>query len=112
LGVKRTLTQIGVSRSTFYRWYDLNRRLGEAGLEGRRAGRKRPAWNRIRDKVRTEITEMALERPELSPRELAAAFTDYRLLRARSLISSPDPIVMNAADELRRSMSVDPICSH
>ena len=26
--IKRTLEQIGVSRPTFYRWYDLYRRLG------------------------------------------------------------------------------------
>ena len=71
LGVKRTLAKIGVSRSTFYRWYDLYRRFGEPGLEDRRAGPKRPAWNRIPDEVRSEIIEMALERPELSPRELA-----------------------------------------
>jgi putative transposase len=49
LGVKRTLAKIGVSRSTFYRWYDLYRRFGEAGLKDRRAGPKWPAWNRIPD---------------------------------------------------------------
>jgi transposase-like protein len=36
LPVKRTLATIGVSRPTFYRWYDLYRRFGEAGLEDRR----------------------------------------------------------------------------
>ena len=112
LGVKRTLAKIGVSRSTFYRWYDLYRRFGEAGLEDRRAGPKRPAWNRIPDEVRSEIIEMALERPELSPRELAVTFTDerqyfvseasvYRLLRARGLITSPAHIVLKAADEFK-----------
>ena len=35
--IKRTLEQIGVSRPTFYRWYDLYRRFGEAGLEDRRS---------------------------------------------------------------------------
>ena len=112
LGVKRTLAKIGVSRSTFYRWYDLYRRFGEAGLEDRRAGPKRPAWNRISDEVRSEIIKMALERPELSPRELAVTFTDerqyfvseasvYRLLRARGLITSPAHIVLKAADEFK-----------
>ena len=112
LGVKRTLAKIGVSRSTFYRWYDLYRRFGEVGLEDRRAGPKRPAWNRIPDEVRAEIIEMALERPELSPRELAITFTDerqyfvseasvYRLLRARGLITSPAHIVLKAADEFK-----------
>ena len=39
LGVKRTLEKIGVSRTTFYRWYDLYQRFGEQGLEDRRRGR-------------------------------------------------------------------------
>jgi transposase InsO family protein len=84
----------------------------KAGLEDRRAGPKRPAWNRIPDEVRSEIIEMALERPELSPRELAVTFTDerqyfvseasvYRLLRARGLITSPAHIVLKAADEFK-----------
>ena len=34
LPVKQTLAKIGVSRPIFYRWYDLYRRFGEAGLEG------------------------------------------------------------------------------
>ena len=87
-------------------------RRREAGLEDRRAGPKRPAWNRIPDEVRAEIIEMALERPELSPRELAVTFTDerqyfvseasvYRLLRARGLITSPAHIVLKAADEFK-----------
>ena len=32
LPVKRTLEMLGVSRPTFYRWYDLYRRFGEVGL--------------------------------------------------------------------------------
>jgi putative transposase len=112
LPVKQTLAKIGVSRPTFYRWYDLYRRFGEAGLEDRRAGPKRPGWNRIPDEERAEIVEMALERPELSPRELAVTFTDerqyfvseasvYRILKARGLITSPAFIVMKAADEFK-----------
>ena len=42
LPVKHTLAKIGVSRPTFYRWYDLYRRFGEVGLEDKRAGPKRP----------------------------------------------------------------------
>ena len=37
LPVKHTLAKIGVSRPTFYRWYDLYCRFGEAGLK--RGGR-------------------------------------------------------------------------
>ena len=49
--IKRTLEQIGVSRPTFYRWYDLYRRFGEAGLEDKRSGTSN-VWNRIPDTVR------------------------------------------------------------
>ena len=112
LPVKQTLAKIGVSRPTFYRWYDLYRRFGEAGLENRRAGPKRPAWNRIPDDVRGEVINMALDKPDLSPREVAVTFTDersyfvseasvYRLLKAQGLITSPAYIVMKAANEFK-----------
>src|SRR3974390_829408 len=79
LPARRTLERLGVSRPTFYRWYDLYRRFGEAGLEDHRAGPRR-VWNRIPEAVRGEVLELALDRPELSPRELAVAFTDERAL--------------------------------
>jgi putative transposase len=111
LPVKRTLDKLGVSRPTFYRWYDRYRRFGETGLEDRRGGPRR-VWNRIPEAVRGQVLDLALERPELSPRELAVTFTDtkaqfiseasvYRLLKAAGLITSPAYIVMKAADEFR-----------
>ena len=111
LATKRALEKLGVSRPTFYRWYDLYRRFGEAGLADRRSAPGR-VWNRVPDAVRGQVVELALERPELSPRELAVTFTDeraqfiseasvYRLLKARGLITSPAYIVMKAADEFR-----------
>jgi len=57
--VKKTLDQIGVPRPTFYRWYDLYRRFGEAGLEDRRGGSGR-VWNRIPEQVCGQVLEMAL----------------------------------------------------
>ena len=62
--------------------------------------------------MRTQIIEMALDCPELSPRELAVRFTDekryfvseasvYRLLKSQDLITSPAYIVIKAADEFR-----------
>ena len=111
LGVKRTLDKIGVSRTTFYRWYDLYARFGESGLADRRAGPGR-VWNRIPNDIRRDLIDMALERPELSPRELAVTFTDerayfvseasvYRLLKAHDLITSPAFTVIKAADEFQ-----------
>ncbi len=62
--------------------------------------------------VRGEIIDLALDEPELSPRELAVRFTDtkdyfvseasvYRLLKAHDLITSPAFVVIKAADEFR-----------
>ena len=33
-------------------------------------------WNRIPEAVRSQIVDLALDQPELSPRELAVRFTD------------------------------------
>src|SRR5450755_4716127 len=79
-----------------------------AGLEDRKPRSER-VWNRIPDDVRQRIIELALDEPELSPREIAVAFTDrersyvseasvYRLLRAEGLLTSPAFIVMKAAE--------------
>ena len=111
LSVRRTLAQIGVPPATFYRWYDLYQTGGPEALEDRspRPGR---VWNRIPDEVRERIVQLALDEPELSPRELAVQFTDtesyfvseasvYRLLKAHDLITSPAFVVIKAADEFR-----------
>ena len=98
LSARRTLAKLGVPRTTFYRWYDRWRAFGEAGLEDRRPHPGR-VWNRIPDDVRREVVELALDEPELSPRELAVRFTHakkhfvseasvYRILKAHDLIAS------------------------
>ena len=111
LPVRRTLDKLGVSRPTFYRWYDLYRRFGEVGLEDHWAGPRR-VWNRVPEAIQGQVIDLALERPELSPRELAVTFTDerkyfvseasvYRLLKAHDLITSPAYVVIKAADEFK-----------
>jgi transposase InsO family protein len=108
LPVRQTLAQIGIAKSTFYAWLD---RYAVGGLDALEDRKPRPArvWNRIRDDVRQTIITFALDQPELSPREIATAFTErertyvseasvYRLLRAEGLITSPAFIVMKAAD--------------
>jgi putative transposase len=111
LSVRRTLEKIGIPRATFYRWYDLYLSGGPESLEDR-APRPSRVWNRIPDAVRDRILQLALDQPELSPRELAVRFTDtegyfvseasvYRLLKAHNLITSPAFIVMKAADEFK-----------
>lgn len=111
LSAKRTLTQLGIPKTTFYRWYDQFLTHGPEGLEDGKGGSSR-VWNRIADEVRGQIIAMALEHSELSPRELAVSFCDeknyfvseasvYRLLKERGLISSPAYIVMKAANEYK-----------
>ncbi|EKV27729.1 helix-turn-helix, Fis-type protein [Caenispirillum salinarum AK4] len=111
LPVRRTLDKLGIPTTTFYRWYDRYQRLGTAGLRDRTSGPGR-VWNRIPDAVRQDIVALALERPELSPRELAMTFTDtrryfvseasvYRLLKAHDLITSPAFVVIKAADAFK-----------
>jgi transposase InsO family protein len=111
LPVRRTLEKIGISRATFYRWYDLYQAGGPEALDDRHPKPNR-VWNRIPDDIRERIIRLALDEPALSPRELAVRFTDtegyfvseasvYRLLKARDLIASPAFIVMKAADEFK-----------
>ncbi len=111
LPVKRTLDTLGGPRTTFYRWYDRYLSGGVEALEDR-CPKPGHVWNRIPDDIRERIVDLALEEPELSPRELAVRFTDtqsyfvseasvYRLLKAHDLITSPAFVVIKAADEFR-----------
>jgi putative transposase len=115
LSVRETLEKIGIPRATFYRWYDLHQTGGPEALEDGRPCPKR-VWNRIPDAIHQQIIQLALDEPELSPRELAVRFTDqhgyfvseasvYRLLKAQDLIASPAFIVMKAADEFKDKTS-------
>ena len=115
LPAKQTLDKLGIPRSTFYVWYDKYQTGGVDALEDKVPMPTR-VWNRIPDNVREQIVELALEEPELSPRELAVRFTDtkhyfvseasvYRLLKAHDLITSPAFVVLKAANEFRDKTS-------
>ena len=100
---KWTLDKLGVPRRTFYRWYDRYLHYGEDGLVDR-APHPGRVWNKIPDNIRTDVLDMALDIPELSPRELGYFVSEssvYRLLKAHDLISSPAFIVMKAASEFK-----------
>jgi len=109
LSVRQTLAELDVPRSSFYRWY---RRYAENGYEGlrNRPSTSKRFWNKIPEEEKASVVKTALERPELSPRELAWYITDnngafisessvYRILKSYDLITSPAFIVMTAADE-------------
>ncbi len=111
LPVRRTLDQLGIPKSTFYGWYERYREGGDDALVDARPSCDR-IWNRIPDTVRASILTLALERPELSSRELAVLHTErhryfvsessvYRLLKAHDLITSPAFVLMKAADTFK-----------
>lgn len=109
LGVNRTLRESGLNKSTFYKWYKSYSDHGVEGLESSKRGSRRQ-WNSIPQEQKNLVVELALERPELSSRELAYHLTDnqqifisessvYRILKSRGLISSPAHIFISAGDE-------------
>jgi hypothetical protein len=71
LPARRTLDMLGIKPSTFYRWYPAGQKpfkTGHRSLTG--SGTAFP------DDIRQRIVAIALDQPELSPRELANRFTD------------------------------------
>jgi len=109
LSVRRTLEELDVNRSTFYRWYKAYR---DHGYEGLLSSSKSPEqfWNKLPESVKAQCLEVALEHPELSPRELAWHITEqheyfisessvYRLLKQYDLITSPAYILLQAGDK-------------
>jgi putative transposase len=108
LGVTRTLRQLKINKSTFYNWYNEYLRNGYDGLTRKKVNRQ-TSWNQISDADRDKVVEIALEKPELSSRELAWYITDnykyyisessvYRILKANGLITVPAFRIMSASD--------------
>jgi transposase InsO family protein/transposase-like protein len=111
LPVKLTLEQLDVPRSSFYGWYRRYLEGGYDGLADRKSSPRR-FWNRIPDHERERVRDIALEKPELTPRELACHITDsqgyyisessvYRILKSFDLITSPNYIVLTASDSFK-----------
>ena len=96
LPVAETLAQLGISRSTYYRWRGNFRRQGVLGLRDRPSPRSR-IWNQVLPEERERALKIALLYPERSPREVACHITDhcgftisessvYRILKTEGLI--------------------------
>lgn len=111
LSIRQTLRRLDIHRSTFYNWLQRYQDNGVDGLEDRKPT-PTVVWNQIPLDHRAAIIELALDKPELSPRELAARYTDqqayfvsestvYRLLKAQDLITSPAYILMRASDQFQ-----------
>ena len=111
LSVRRTLEELNVNRSSFYRWYGRYITFGYEGLTNRDKGPRR-FWNKIPEIEKKRVVEIALEQPEKSPRELAWHITDtegyyisessvYRILKSYDLITSPAFILLSASDKFK-----------
>ena len=75
LPISRTLEELDVPRSSFYRWYQKYQEDGYEGLADYRSC-PRQFWNRILDIERDQVVQIALAHPEKSPRQLAWHITD------------------------------------
>ena len=115
LGVKKTLEEMDVARSSFYSWY---RRYLESGYEGLASGKKRADqfWNAIPEWEKERVVEVSREYPEKSSREIACHITDkmgyfisessvYRILKARNLVTSPAYTLISARERFEHPTS-------
>ena len=99
LSIRKTLQELDVSRSSFYRWYLRYQEDGYEGLADKDTIRKQ-FWNKIPESVRGQIVNLALKQPDKSCRQLAWQFVDqndyfisessvYRILKGYDLVQSP-----------------------
>lgn len=111
LSVRQTLLRLDIHKSTFYNWL---KRYEDNGVDGLHDNKPAPeaVWNKISAEHRQSIIDFALDKPDLSPRELATSYTDdksyfvsessvYRLLKEQDLITSPAYILMQASDKFQ-----------
>ena len=116
IGVNKTLKEIGVNKSTFFKWYKAYCENGIEGLQPHKRASSRQQWNTIPQVQKNLVVEIALEYPHLSPRELAHRLTDeqrifisessvYRILKAKGLITSPAHILLAASNEFKNKTS-------
>ena len=108
LGVTRTLKQLKVNKSTFYKWYHHYEQKGYDGL-ARKKSKTSGSWNKIHPADRSKVVEIAIEKSDLSCRELAWFITDsyqyyisessvYRILKENGMIYTPAFRIMSASD--------------
>ena len=102
---RQVLRDMGVPKSTYYRW------LRRPRLDARPGGSQAP-WNRLTLQEEQAVLAVAQRSPELSCRQLAAWITDnkgfsvsestvYRILRREGLVKSPE-MQLKAGKEYHR----------
>jgi transposase InsO family protein len=106
LSRRGALAQLGVPRSTYYRWL---RRQAEGRLQDKKGGSPTP-WNKLRPEEESTILAQARASPELSARQLALRITDsdglfvsestvYRILKREGLIKPAEIVGFKAGKE-------------
>jgi putative transposase len=109
LPCRRALAQLGVAKSSYYRWL---RRQSEGRLQDERGGSATP-WNKLRSEEEWEILAQARASPELSARQLALRMVDsggmyvsestvYRILKREGLIKAAEVVGFKAGKEYQR----------
>ncbi len=108
---QRTLRELGIPRSTYYRW-ERHVRQPRAPLGSVGGAPSKVVWNRLLPQEQETIVTTALDHPDLSSREVAWWVTDhagfavsestvYRVLKQRGLIQELEPRGMPAEKEYR-----------
>ena len=98
LSVRQTLLLLGIRKSTFYNWLKRYHLSGMDGLYDRKPC-PRSVWNKLPAQDQAAIIKLALDKPELSPRELAVTYIDEQ--SSFDLITSPAYILMQARDKFQ-----------
>ena len=112
ISIKKTLEELDVPRSSFYRWYLRYQEEGYPGLADKKSNAKQ-IWNKIPGSVREQVVGMALKQPEKSCRQLAWQFVDqegyfvsessvYRILKSFDLVQSPVFTMIPAKDKYEK----------
>lgn len=106
---RRALVQLGLPKSTYYRWLS---RQTEGRLQDNKGGSSLP-WNKLRPEEESKILIQARASPELSARQLALKFVDserwyvsestvFRILKREGLIKPADIVGFKAGKEYHR----------
>ena len=74
IGAKRTLKELQINRSTFYRWYADYLQYAYDGLAPKKPDR-RHFWNQIPEEIKENVVKEALDHPDKSTREVALYYT-------------------------------------
>lgn len=112
VSANKTLKELGIPKSTFYKWYKRYQLGGFDALAPSKRNQNR-IWNKIPQQEKNRVIEIALQKESFSSRELAWHITDtqkryisessvHRILRERGLIPAPHHIVLSAANEFKK----------